>query len=187
MKTITIQRTDGTYSNEKARAFFGWVDSDIESYNCAHDDAEMPETKVGYKKLEKYSTFIDMFGTSPMTFTKAQMIDIVNNHSDTLNKDGWSNFFPYQNKKGEYFVLVVIWDVSEWYLSVLRLEFDLVWDAECGHVVFLPQQATLSPEPSDTFSLESLNALPAQEKAYIEELKKLGYRIYKTEEVTTEY
>lgn len=186
MKTITIQRTDGTYSNEKAKAIFVWVDPDIESYDCSGNDEARPETIAGYERLGKDGTFVEIFGTEPKTFTKAQVIDIVNNHSDALNKKGYENFFPYRNPDGKYFVLYVFWSVSEWFLRVRRLEDDYVWGAEIGRVVFLPQQATFSPEPYGALPENELNPDERIAEA-VDFLKSNGFRVYKTEEVTTEY
>lgn len=175
MKTITIQKLDGKYSREDALKVFGWIDSDIEGYGCSGNDPVTPETAVNYGKMEKNGTFIDIFGSAPEPFTKAQVIDIVTNHSDLLNDKGFGNLFPYANGKGERFVLGVHRDDSEWDLDVYRLEYGGVWDAEDERVIFLPQRDTLSLETADTLALGHSDSLADA----IATVKEAGYVIYK--------
>lgn len=139
MNTITIKKSDGKYSREDALKVFGWIDSDIENWHCAGNDGVTPETVVGYGKMEKNGTFIDMFGNEPKTFTKAQVIDIVKNRSELLNDKGYANFFPYMNGNGDRFVLGVYRGASEWDLGVDRLEDGYVWHAGLERVLFLPR------------------------------------------------
>lgn len=177
MNTITIKKSDGKYSREDALKVFGWIDSDIENWHCAGNDGVTPETVVGYGKMEKNGTFIDMFGNEPKTFTKAQVIDIVKNRSELLNDKGYANFFPYMNGNGDRFVLYVDRDDSEWGLRVLRLEGGGVWDAEYGHVLFLPQQDSSTLATEDALAPGHLDPSALTDEVAIAHLKDRGFII----------
>lgn len=185
MNTITIQKSNGKYDEKKAKKLFSYIDSDLKNYHCDSNDAATPKTTVEYRKLERDGTFIDMFGTKPKSFTKAQIMDIIENHSEVMNKDGYANFFPYVNEKGERFVLPVRRYDSEWELHVSELEGGRVWDAEYGRVIFLPQQDTVSLEPSDSSVLEPFDPselfgnLEGHDDIAINYLKSKGYSIRK--------
>lgn len=174
--TITISKTDGKYSSDEALKTFSWIDSDMERYGCSHDDRETPEIIVEYGKMERNGTLVDLFGTEPKCFTKAQVIEVVKSNPDII-EEYCSGFFPYANEKGEHFVLRVYRYDSEWVLYVYRLEYGSVWRAEYGHVLFLPQPDALTPETSGALYLEPLGSLT--DDIAIEYLKNKGYDIMK--------
>lgn len=157
--TLTLPALPGTWDrSEASKVFTGWMDSCIESWNCAHNDATSLPTTIERFKLKKDGTFLDMFGKTPKWFTKAQILDIVKNHSELLNQD-WYNFFPYQNNDGKRFVFSVYRSDGKWYLVLRELEGTRVWNADRGRILFLPSTDTPTLGTEDTSALEPSDAL----------------------------
>lgn len=176
----TIGETKGLWG-KKERGTFGWVSDCLKEWDCDGTDEPRKKTAFTAERLKGDSTFAEMFGKVGVFFTKEQVAEVVENHEELLTRE-WCNLFPYENKKGERFVLRVYWDASKWYLDVRRLEDGYVWDAERGHVIFLPQQATLTPEPSGALALGHLDSLPELDDRVhgaIKLLKENGFKITK--------
>lgn len=75
-------------------------------------------------------------------------------------------------------------------LFVRRVDLDYEWHAGSG--VLASNERSDARKETGALALSPLDPLPPvpedhQERVYVQELKKRGYRIYKTEEVTTEY
>lgn len=146
-KTYTCPATDGRYDREEyQKTFTGWMDGDIEGYNCAQSDPETAPMAFTEQKLDKDSTFIQMFGTCTVFWTKAQIRALVESSPELFNQEGYGNFFPYQNSKGERFVFRVDRRGGRWSLDVFKLESDDVWDAKYGSVLFVLNQEKASEQ-----------------------------------------
>jgi hypothetical protein len=145
----TVEATDGKYDPEAfEKVFTGHIDPKIRDHIPA-DIADNPtaETKFERYHLKKKCPFEQLFGNANVVvenmdktfFTKTQIKSIVENSPELLLTDGHHNFFFYENKRHDRFVLCVRRYEGKWQLWKNNLIDDDVWLAEEGDLIFLLQ------------------------------------------------
>lgn len=156
---------------------FSYIDSDFRNYKA---DEALPGRKdliVEPKKLEKNSTYKEIFNPETDVMTQSEILDFVE-HNREFCLANWSTQFLFRSY-GNLFVAGVFKDGGALYVSVRRFSGDRVWNAGRGRVFVFPQQSTstlgeTSLGSSDTLTLESLEL-----KEAIDLVKSKGYTVFK--------
>jgi len=142
LSTVTIQATDGkSVIAQEKELFNGYLDSDFKNWGLDETGDPTPETSIQVFELIKNATLNQMFNSisnelDKICLTQSQIIEIIKNHRNLLNQEGYVNFF-LMKENDEYFVTGVgLYSDGGLYALVYRFGYASVWYGALGLRVF---------------------------------------------------
>lgn len=142
VSTFTIQPTDGkSVIAQEKELFNGYLGSDFRNWGLDKKGEVAPKTNIEVFELVKDANFSQIFNAisnniDKLCLTQSQIIQIVRNHRNLLNQDGWANFF-LMKENHEYFVTYVcLYSGGDLGAGVRRFDDVCVWHSPFGLRVF---------------------------------------------------
>lgn len=139
-----------------AKGIFQYIDSDFENWGVDEGMHDLGKLQLTSKKLEKDSTFKEMFKAED-SIAQSDVIKWVEENKDELSDTEYYSFL-LKNSSGEFFVAGVLVRSGGLFVFVDRFEYDSVWYAGRLHRMVVPQldSQDLNPSalsPSDSLTL----------------------------------
>ena len=141
---MTTKLTKDCFKGSK----YYYRDSDIDSW--LPEKQEIRKAEFNVLLITKPSTFLEVYGENPDTFSLVEIEELIKKESNLLI-DGYYNFFPVKSKEGVAVVRVGRLDDMQWDVHVSHLDYAPRW---CIEARFFSRNTTSTLSSSDT-SLES--------------------------------
>ena len=144
---LVIGQTDGSEILADANdVFTGGIDKDFRNWKADEPGAPTGETPVDVYEMTKDATFAQMFGSlssdvSRLCLTQAQIKRFVKKHRDWLRTENYATFFLFKSYNQFFVAGVLFYSDGRLKVSVDRVEYSHVWNAEVRHRLAAPRLA----------------------------------------------
>ncbi|MFH1608977.1 MAG: hypothetical protein ABH951_03120 [Patescibacteria group bacterium] len=141
-ENLKLDACDGKKTIYDSKDVFAWKDDDFKNWKVNTTGPATAEISADIYEMAKDATFAEMFSSlgdlHKLCLTQSQILNFIAKHKNWLRTEGYGTFFLFK-ANGNFFVASVNVNSDGLSVHVIRLEDDIVWNAEGRHRIVIPQ------------------------------------------------